>query len=322
MRLCAAPNIFEVASKTEELIKGMEKLQVNVSMIDQLVKGSIEIHCHFGPQPAGERRFDPIETAQIAEQAEMRAVCIKCNYFPTGALAYLAQKHVEDVRVFGYVSLNNYIGGLNPEAVEAAIRIGTGKPGEYTKIVTLPTASVNVPEDKAYYNWAKNVEVFRNGKIAAEAKEIFNIIKEHNLVLATGHSDPETTISIIEEARAAGLQKIIATHVEYKSIDATIEQQKRMADLGAFIEHLWVMCTPYYKFRYNHFVAPEQIAEAIKEVGASKCIMGTDSGGDPGMNPPLPEGMRMFIGAMLACGITPEEIEVMVKKNPAYLLQI
>jgi len=58
----------------------------------------------------------------------------------------------------------------------------------------------------------------------------------------------------------------------------------------------------------------------MKLVGAEYCIMTTDFGQID--NSPAPEGMRAFIRALLQGGIEEKEIEIMVKKNPARLLNL
>ena len=63
---------------------------------------------------------------------------------------------------------------------------------------------------------------------------------------------------------------------------------------------------------------PKLMAEAIRVVGAERCILSTDLG--QVYNPAPAEGMRMMIGYMLKCGLTEKEIELMVKTNPARLL--
>ena len=60
------------------------------------------------------------------------------------------------------------------------------------------------------------------------------------------------------------------------------------------------------------------ILEAVRSVGAERCIMSTDLG--QAHNPAPAEGMRMAIATMLRCGLTEREIEVMIKANPAKLL--
>ena len=83
--------------------------------------------------------------------------------------------------------------------------------------------------------------------------------------------------------------------------------------MGAFIENCYVGFLPT-DFRND----PKPIADAIKFIGAERCIMSTDLG--QYYNPSPAEGMRMFIALMLKYGLSAPEIEFMAKKNPAKLL--
>jgi len=64
--------------------------------------------------------------------------------------------------------------------------------------------------------------------------------------------------------------------------------------------------------------SPKLIAERIKAVGAAHVVMATDYGQID--SPPAPEGMRWYIAQMLECGISPGDVELMTKGNPARLL--
>lgn len=58
--------------------------------------------------------------------------------------------------------------------------------------------------------------------------------------------------------------------------------------------------------------------EIIREIGAEHVVLMTDYGQ---INAPSPaQGMRVFYYLMLKMGITKEELELMMKKNPAFLL--
>jgi imidazolonepropionase-like amidohydrolase len=58
--------------------------------------------------------------------------------------------------------------------------------------------------------------------------------------------------------------------------------------------------------------------KTIKSIGAEHCIISTDLG-QP-LNPPPVEGMRILMATLFHHGLTPKEIEVMAKVNPAALL--
>jgi hypothetical protein len=56
----------------------------------------------------------------------------------------------------------------------------------------------------------------------------------------------------------------------------------------------------------------------MKEIGPERCIIGTDFGQVMHVN--SLDGMRIFLRALLAFGMTRDEIFMMVRDNPAKLL--
>ena len=53
-------------------------------------------------------------------------------------------------------------------------------------------------------------------------------------------------------------------------------------------------------------------------MGAHRCTLGTDFG--QLFNPDPIDGMRVFVQTMMKCGITLEEIDLLIRKNPAWLV--
>ena len=86
----------------------------------ELLQGAVDIHIHHGPD-LYPRIQDPIELAQDAKAAGMRAVCLKTHNFPTAPMALLARKVVPDIDIFGSIACNLEVGGVNPSAVEAVL---------------------------------------------------------------------------------------------------------------------------------------------------------------------------------------------------------
>ena len=72
-----------------------------MSVIDELLKGSIDMHIHCGPDPRVERRLDAIDAARQAKEAGMRAIVLKSHEYPTAPLAYAVRRIVSDIDVFG-----------------------------------------------------------------------------------------------------------------------------------------------------------------------------------------------------------------------------
>ncbi|MGP8080457.1 MAG: DUF6282 family protein [Dehalococcoidales bacterium] len=285
-------------------------------IIDDLVRGSIDMHCHHAPDALIEGRMDALETVKRARDMGMRAVVLKSTYFPTIAMADIIGKLVPEVKVFGGVCLDNEIGGLNHEALEPLAKFGT-------KVVWMPTHSST--NSRANMRRLPGVVlegegfslIDAAGKLVPEVGRILAIVKKYNMVLANGHVSPRETFALFEAAQAMGITKLVVTHGLWVngSVKFTVDELKKLGQVGAYIEHCYVGFLPT-DFRYD----PKPMMDAIKYIGAEHCIMGSDLG--QYYNPPPAEGMRMFIALMYKNGITAPEIELMAKKNPAKLLDL
>ena len=93
----------------------------------------------------------------------------------------------------------------------------------------------------------------------------------------------------------------------------SVEDQVRLAEMGAWIEHCFVACMPLHDR-----VAPADIAAAIKAVGPERTLLASDFG--QLHNPSPVEGLRMFAQSMIRCGIDPQDVRRMLVDNPRRLL--
>ncbi|MBI4814363.1 MAG: hypothetical protein HY802_08875, partial [Methanobacterium sp.] len=142
--------------------------------------------------------------------------------------------------------------------------------------------------------------------------EILYLIKDNNLVLATGHLDPEAIFQVLDQCRSLGVEKIMVNHPLTRVVGASLDEQKEMAR-HAYLEHCWVATMPQHDK-----LDPEIMVEAIKEVGAKHCILATDFGQDHNPRPVV--GMQMMITSMIQQEISWEDITLMCRDNPEKLL--
>ena len=99
----------------------------------------------------------------------------------------------------------------------------------------------------------------------------------------------------------------------FKIYNATIDEMIEFADKGVFIEHSMV-------FYVKGTIDKEYLLEMVKKVGAERTVLGSDLGQ---IGNPLPmEGIRTCVKMMLEMGISDEEIDWMIRKNPARLLNL
>ncbi|HLE02117.1 MAG TPA: DUF6282 family protein [Dehalococcoidia bacterium] len=278
-----------------------------MSAIERLMRGSIDMHVHHGPDPRVERRLDALQTALQAQEAGMRAIVLKNHDYPTVPVAYIVGQLAPKVAVLGSISLDYEVGGLNPSAVEASARMGA-------RVVWMPTFSA--ANNRRHVGQTGGISILdEKGKTLPVVGEILEIIKQHDMVLASGHLSATEVSALVKEARGRGLTKIVVTHASEPTVGTllSLDQQRDLAAQGAYVEHCFQSTMPAAAR-----VDPMSLVEQVRGVGAERCILTTDLG--QAHNPAPAEGMRMAVGCMLKCGLSEGEIELLIKENPARLL--
>ncbi len=276
--------------------------------------GSIDFHLHSGPDTVP-RLLNDIQVARKALEMGMRGVNLYNHHVPTHDRAYLVRQVVPEIEVFGGVALNFAIGGLNPVAVETALKFS----GDCMRYVKMPSQSAaHNTAFKAHEEGKKwdgsGLRIYdSSGKVLPEVRKILVMIAKADIAVLTGHISPEEDMALVKAAKEEGVRKIVVTHAMNATQNVPMDLMKQMAKMGAFIEH----CFLNYLQKQ---VTIEQYVEAIKEVGAGHTILSTDLG--QGMNPLPTDGLKEFILLLMKRGISLGEIDRMTKKNPARLLGI
>ena len=273
----------------------------------QSLEGVVDLHVHFAPDVVG-RSVDALELARIARARGMRAMVLKNHYEATVTSAYLARKQNPGIEVFGSITLNRSVGGVNPAAVERMIKVE----GNLGKVVWMPTndAENHVRHEKADRPF---VSVARNGQLLPEVKQVLDLIAKNGLVLGTGHSSAEEDLLLIREAKSRGIKWVIATHPMIAPVGMSLEQMKEAAALGAFIE--FPAETVIGK---GASISAQEVSEAVRAIGADHCVLSSDLG--QAGNPLPPDGLAQFFDLLRNSGVSASDIDKMAKQNPARIL--
>lgn len=272
----------------------------------ELLKGIIDTHIHTNPD-IRHRRLNDIELAREALRVGARAIVIKSHLVPTMDRASIAEYAVPGIHVFGGITLNSYVGGFNPAAVDVAIKMGA-------KIVWLPTSDSS-HEKKLQGKTGGIISVTEN-KVVPELITILKMIAEKNIVLGTGHLSPDETLIIVDTAKKIGVNKIIVNHPEWWSISMSINQQKELAQYGVYFERCYATRPPGKDYQKNL----KTNLEAITQVGYESTILATDGGQTE--NPMWSNALAESIEYMLEAGLSQEFLDTMTKENPARLLDL
>jgi hypothetical protein len=286
----------------------------------ELLRGAIDLHTHSSPS-FFDRLLDDVGLAEQARAAGMRAVLYKAHEQDTTGRAALARRAVPGIEAFGGVVLNHAVGGLNPAAVDASIRLGG-------RMVWMPTMSAqhhigffggshfgsrmrgNTPTAGPPHGLTV---LDQTGALRPEVQEILQLIATAGICLSTGHLSLAEVRALVPAARTAGVTRILVTHPDLRLSGIGVADQRALADAGAILEKDVNTLGPPW-----HSITLEALVHSIREVGPARCVLATDYGQ---LHSPAPvEGMRIFVQLCLEQGISEAEVRTMVADNPARLL--
>jgi hypothetical protein len=291
--------------------------------IDGLLLGAIDPHVHSGPSIAA-RALDHLELVKQASAAGFAAVVTKDHDYSGVMTAALITKHFPELKtkIYSSIVLNNVVGGFNPYAVEHTAAMGG-------KIVWMPTlAAENHLRWEKTSNWvhpastnkmrpAVGIPVLDGNKaVRDDVKEVLDIIAKNDMVLASGHLHVSETWLVVEEAKRRGVNRIVLTHPE-DIVDASMNDVKGLATMGAFVEHSLCMFIEGSKFKTR---TADDLRKHIEAAGVEQTILCSDLG-QTGTISPL-EGFRRGIKLCIDLGYDDEQIRKMVSLNTARMLGI
>ena len=278
------------------------------------LRGLIDLHIHTAPD-VRPRSLDDIEAARQAAAAGMKAIVLKSHVTLTADRAAIAQRVVGGTGqspvgislVLGGVALNRTVGGLNPAAVDAALRVGA-------RLIWLPTSSA-VTTSPSWEGQPGLSVVDDLGRPLLVLEEICRLVRQADAVLATGHVPPVEIAAVVHVARASGLERVLITHADSPINAVPLDQQRELARAGAVLERT------YLSARREHGAARlDEVAAHIRATGIEANALATDFG--QAENPPPVEGLRAFLDALAARGFSGDDLARLAGANAARLLGI
>lgn len=291
--------------------------------IRDLLVGAVDLHCHSGPA-AMPRILDHHEALMDCADARFRALLYKDHFYLGTAHAIMLEKLFPEtgVKLFSGIALNNASGGLNPHAVDHAIKLGG-------RIVWMPTLSAKNHIDAQASGQAKTfpktaqkmldpvpLTVFdANGRLIDAVKQILDLIAEGNAILAGGHLSVPELFAVFEEARERGVKKMIVNHPTY-IVGCSEADIRGMVAMGVSMEHSICM---FVEGRSKKF-SPQELARLIEVAGVQNTILSSDLGLQGSPRPV--DGFREVVGILLDLQFSAADIRTLVGDNAAKLLDL
>jgi hypothetical protein len=286
----------------------------------ELVRDGFDPHVHVAPDFAP-RRISDLELARRCLALGLAGFGLKSHYTATAERAAVVTAAVPGIRALGTITLNHAVGGLNATAVEVAARQGA-------RIVWLPTVSSenefgeveHADPDGKVPVWVRFELDLRaagvkpgpvpvldaDGKPLPELLDVLEVIKHHDLVLATGHLAKHEIFAVVEAAAAARIETMVVTHPEFPSQRVSPAEQRELAAKGALMERAFT--TPY-----TGKCTWDDVFAATRAVGAQHTVWGSDLG--QVFNPPVEDGLAIMADHFLAAGFSEQEVQTMAVEN-------
>jgi hypothetical protein len=298
---------------------------MSAGRVAALLEGAVDLHVHPAPSPLP-RRMDGAEAARLAGESGFSAVVVKSHHHST-VMDVLALKQAGvdhgSAELFGGIALNGPVGGINPKAVDLALKMGG-------RIVWFPTIgsaqhirhhaehpNLKFPKLAVHLEPEVPIEVLDgNGGVTEDVYAILESIKAHDAILASGHMAPHQITAVFQAAREVGVQRMLVNHPNFV-IEASHEDARRWVELGAYVEHSLCMYDEESSF---HNWDLDTMVAWIEAVGPERSTLGSDLGQ---MNNPLPtDSFRKIVGRLLERGTSEDTVRRMVATNPAELLGV
>lgn len=298
-----------VASQKERL---KEKIFENERMWS-LLRGSYDVHQHSGPSSTTQRLMDELDCAIHGCYAGQGGIAFKNHDSPSTRSVKIVQRVVDQwaeehgkkkIELFGGVVLNYSVGGLNPEAVISAYRLGG-------KFIWMPNLDANHHRKVVAASEGQGIDLIdENDKVVPKLKEILALIAETDMVLSLCHQSTKERLIVVREAVKMGVKRIEINHVNYGMSWLTPDQCKIFADLGAYLG--------VYAMEIGVDYTWDELLAQYKAAGPERIVFASDCGHIE--NPYPLDGMRRLILGFLYRGVPDTHVKMMCQTNAYNLL--
>jgi hypothetical protein len=285
------------------------------------VEGAIDLHIHTHPC-LFPRITDDQGMVQASVNAGVAAVMLKSHFESTVSRAYHLNQQFPMIKVFGGIVLNSYVGGFNPTAVEACLKMG----GKQVWMPTIDaahhaevfgsTGRYDVQTVEGDKPTGSGITVFKDGKLLPEIYDILDLVAGYNAILGTSHLSVPEIRAVVVAAKERKVQKVLITHPLFKAprgLDARVAQE--LVALGAVAE--FGHCTISPMWAYSTIEATKN---AIDIIGPDHCTLMSDAG--QRHNPMPCEALRIFAQCLYEKGLPRSALERMMIDNPKQLLDM
>lgn len=289
-----------------------------------LLEDAIDIHVHAAPE-LFQRVGDAVELAELARANGMSGLVLKAHHESSVSSAYFTNKVISDFTVWGGIVLNEFVGGINPSAVNAAIHQGARLVWGPTlharhhienlggKMFGVGHMSLDDSLTSEGVAWTDS-----RGALLPEATRILKAAGAARCTVATGHASNDETRALVKEAASLGTPCLV-THGFFLGQDEDFLVE--MAIAGAIIEISASLSFPFEHYifrRHGGGMRLEAVAALVDRIGPESVVISSDCGQLHNASPI--EALRSFLSALKAVGTSEDAMRTMICHTPRRVL--
>ena len=292
-----------------------------------LISGAIDIHVHAAPS-LFERWGDAWELAEECANAGMGGFVLKSHRMSTVETAAVLAPRFPQLQIFGGLALNGFVGGINPIAVDAQLKLGA-------RIIWLPTLHAAHHEERCGCLGGFSFQTVKHGSashglaseetgpevtplrvinekgaLTPQTREVIHLMHQKPAALASGHVSFEEIRAIQRYVKAEKLDiRLLVNHVQFTTPKLDVVQLRELTNDWTWFETVQLCIAPMVAC-----ATPTEIAAQIGAVPEARWIVATDSGQKK--NKRCPEALSDFASALLGAGVARERLARMMRAEP------
>jgi hypothetical protein len=281
------------------------------------LEGAIDLHVHCAPSFFS-RWGDGLDVARSCEQAGMAGVVLKAHEGSSVGEAAVLDRLSPSLDVLGGVVLNRYVGGINPAAAEAALRLGG-------RCIWFPTIDADAharafgstgayPSQRGGTESSTGIRLLDDeGRLVDAAREVLALAAEHDALVATGHLGGGEIAALLAAARQAGVQRFLVQHPSFTVPGLGADELEPLVEQGAVVELTYLNVSPLWRTS-----TVDEAAAMLSRLGGDAVAVSSDAG--QAHNPSPPEALRSFAQALYEHGVAATELTKALRDTPRRLI--
>lgn len=268
------------------------------------INGFFDLHVHIEPD-IFKRRYNVKSLGKELTNCCSAAV-IKSHLTSTIGIATEARR--QGYHIYGSITLNSYVGGINKSVVQSAIAVAENN---IPIMIYFPTLTGTSKKSKIVQEKSHKIlndekvcaeKVSINGHLKGEVKDIIKLATKYDVPMATGHCSKDEVYLLIDEVEKNN-GRLIITHPFIFYANFTIEEIIKILNKtnNVYVEITLLML----KMKYIDF---NDIKYLIENVSIDKICISSDFG--QVSNTTIKEGYNWFYNQMKSIKIDDKQIKI------------